>query len=215
MSDKQLGDRFITIWGRENSSNVRKVLWLCEELDIDFERIDIGGRFGGLESPEYKSKNPNGVIPTIRHRDYVLWESNVILRYLASVFDGGELWPHDPRERAEADRWMDWQVTTLRPPMVPLVLDWIYERQMNMQACEKMHKIWRTMEDRLETNRFLGGENFTIGDIPCALITDWWYSFPIQHPAMPNIQRWYGEISLRPGFKKYILNKTYGPAEDH
>jgi glutathione S-transferase len=215
MSNNQFGDRFITIWGRENSSNVRKVLWLCEELDIDFERIDIGGHFGGLESPEYQNKNPNRVIPTIRHEDYILWESNVILRYLTSIFDHGDLWPQNPRARAEADRWMDWQVTTLRPPMVPLVLDWIYERPMDTQACEKMHRIWKVMDNHLETNRFLGGDNFTIGDIPCAMITDWWRCFPIKHPNFPNLQRWYSEISQRPGFKKYVLNKPYGPAEDH
>jgi len=211
----QNSPRKIEIWGRENSSNVRKVLWICEELDIEYEQHVVGGRHGGLDSPEYLAMNPNYVIPTIKHGDFVLWESNVILRYIGSVFGEGKVWPSDPRARAEADRWMDWQVTTLRPPMVPLVLDWIYERPMNQAGCEGMFNHWKIMDDRLSANKYLAGDNFTIGDIPCALIADWWFSFPITHPDLPHLRRWFDLIAERSGFQKYVLGKPYGPADDH
>ena len=54
----------LKIWGRASSSNVQKVLWCCAELDIPFERLDVGGPFGGNRDPEYLSLNPNGLVRT-------------------------------------------------------------------------------------------------------------------------------------------------------
>ena len=71
----------LKIWGRKTSSNVQKVLWCCGELDIPFERADLGGEFGGNREQPYLGLTPNGVIPTIEDGEFVLWESNSILRY--------------------------------------------------------------------------------------------------------------------------------------
>ena len=104
--------------GRANSSNVMKVIWLLEEMGLPYERKDVGGKFGGNDTPEYRAMNPNGVVPTLVEDDFVLWESNVILRYLAASHEQGhQFWPRDLHARANVDRWMDWQQTTLGPPM--------------------------------------------------------------------------------------------------
>ena len=207
--------RSIEVWGRENSSNVRKVLWLCEELQIEFVQHVVGGRHGGLDSPEYLAMNPKHKIPTIKHGSFVLWESNAILRYLGTVFGTATVWPEDVQVRARADQWMDWQVTTLRPPMVPLVLDWIYGRAMNQDACIAVEPKWRVLDEALGRTRYLAGDAFTLGDIPCAVVADWWFSFPIDRPSLPNLERWFSDISQRPGFRKFVLGKSYGPPEDH
>ena len=112
----------LKIWGRANSMCVQKVLWCCGEAGIPFERVDIGGRFGGNDSPEYRALNPNGVIPTVDDDGFVLWESNSIVRYLASKHDAGNLWPVDAVERADAERWMDWQLSTVYPHMPTIFL---------------------------------------------------------------------------------------------
>src|SRR6202140_854311 len=109
----------LTIWGRSNSVNVQKVLWCCEELPRGYERIDAGGPFGVVSTPRYLNLNPNGLVPTIEDDGFVLWESNAIVRYLAAKHASGSVWPSDPHERADADRWMDWQTTTLQPAMGP------------------------------------------------------------------------------------------------
>ena len=115
----------LRIWGRSNSLNVQKVLWCCGELGIPFRRIDVGGPFGGNKEPEYLRLNPNGLVPTISDGGFVLWESNVIVRYLAAKHGMGTLYPEDLAERADADRWMDWQMGTLwanfRPAFVGLI----------------------------------------------------------------------------------------------
>ncbi len=90
----------LKIWGRATSSNVQKVLWCCGELGIPFERVDIGGPFGGNQDPEYLALNPNGLVPTVRDGELVLWESNTICRYLATTHRGERLYPAVPAGRA-------------------------------------------------------------------------------------------------------------------
>ena len=90
----------LKIWGRATSSNVQKVLWCCGELDIPFERVDLGGPFGGNQDAEYLAMNPNGLVPTVSDGDLVLWESNTICRYLAATHNGERLYPAPPAARA-------------------------------------------------------------------------------------------------------------------
>ena len=104
----------LKIWGRTTSSNVQKVMWAVGELGIAHERIDVGGQYGGLDTVEYGAMNPNRRIPTIQDGSLVLWESNVIVRYLSAKLGEGTLWPRDPGVRGVADQWMDW-----RPPFSP------------------------------------------------------------------------------------------------
>src|SRR5262245_50616582 len=107
----------LKVWGRTNSSNVQKVMWAVGELRLTHERIDVGGEYGALDTDAYGKINPNRRIPTIDDDGFVLWESNVIVRYLAAKHGAGTLWPEALTERAVADQWMDWQQTTLAPDM--------------------------------------------------------------------------------------------------
>ncbi|WP_206300776.1 glutathione S-transferase N-terminal domain-containing protein, partial [Pseudomonas viridiflava] len=99
----------LKIWGRKNSSNVRKALWIAEELGLQYEALDAGGAFGLVDGAVYRAKNPNGRIPMIEDGDFVLWESNAIVRYLAARHaPDSALYPSDVQQRATADKWMDW-----------------------------------------------------------------------------------------------------------
>ncbi len=94
----------LKIWGRKNSINVQKVLWRCGELGLDYERVDTGGTFGGTKDPEYRAMNPNGLVPTISDDGFALWESNVIVRYLAAKHGVGAFYPEGLQRRADAER---------------------------------------------------------------------------------------------------------------
>jgi glutathione S-transferase len=107
----------LRIWGRTNSLNVQKALLALEEAGVAYERRDAGLSFGVVNTPEYRSMNPNGLVPTIEDGGFVLWESNSIVRYVCSRYAPGRLWPTDPQARAAAERWMDWQLTTLLDPL--------------------------------------------------------------------------------------------------
>jgi glutathione S-transferase len=106
----------LKIWGRKNSVNVQKVLWCAAELDLDYERIDAGLEFGLNNEEWFLALNPNGRVPLIQDGDFTLWESNSIVRYLCATHDLGGLYPKSPRQRAAAERWMDWQLSTLAGP---------------------------------------------------------------------------------------------------
>ena len=105
--------RMLKILGKASSINVRKVLWACAELRIPFEREDWGTGFRETDTSEFLSLNPNGLVPVIKDGDFVLWESNSIIRYLASRYGGEALYPTEPTKRARVDQWMDWQATDL------------------------------------------------------------------------------------------------------
>jgi glutathione S-transferase len=90
----------LTIWGRVNSINVQKALFCLEETGVAYDRIDAGLAFGVNLTDDYLAMNPNGLVPTLRDGDLVLWESNVIVRYLAARYSAGRMWREDPGEGA-------------------------------------------------------------------------------------------------------------------
>ncbi|MFP3786249.1 glutathione S-transferase, partial [Burkholderia sp. SIMBA_024] len=102
----------LKIWGRHNSSNVRKVLWCVEEIGLPYESIEAGGAFGKVDSPEYRALNPNGLVPMIEDHGLPLWESNAIVRYLSARYALDTLYPADPAERAIGEKWMDWTTSS-------------------------------------------------------------------------------------------------------
>jgi glutathione S-transferase len=112
-----MGDivRMLTIWGRRSSFNVQKVMWLVGELRIEHRRIDAGGQFGGLDTPEFRAMNPLGRVPVLDDNGTVMWESHAILRYLAARYGQGRFWSESAGERSQVDRWMDWAQTALQP----------------------------------------------------------------------------------------------------
>jgi len=105
----------IKVWGRVTSSNVKKVLWVAHDLKLDIERIDAGGKFGVVDTPAYRALNPNGRVPTLEEGDFVLWESNAIMRYFCESYGGEALYPAEPRIRADINRWLDWSLSILSP----------------------------------------------------------------------------------------------------
>lgn len=201
----------LTIWGRANSINVQKVLWGCAELGLTYERIDAGGAHGVSDTPEYRAMNPNGLVPTIDDDGFILWESNVILRYLAAKHGAGTLCPADLKERAEADRWMDWQVTTLWMALRPVFFGYIrtppeQRDRAALDAAERSsHEAVAILDRRLEGRRFLAGERFTMGDIPAGISVYRWLALPIERPQFSHVTRWYRALTERPGFQTHVM----------
>ena len=172
----------LKVWGRINSLNVQKAMFCIEELGIPYERFDAGMSHGVVQTPEYKAMNPNSVVPTIDDDGFILWESNVIVRYLAAKHSPGGLWPTDLKTRADLDRWMDWQQTSFHPPLTTLF--WRLVRTPNAAdpggeldaARVKIKGVTAILEARLQGRRlFLGGEAFTMAD--CIM-------------AVPGVHRW-------------------------
>ncbi len=201
----------LVIWGRDNSVNVQKPLWCLEEMGIAYERRDAGGAFGIVDTPEYRALNPNGLVPTMDEDGFILWESNAIVRYLAAKHSAGNLWPVDLRIRAEADRWMEWQNTTLWPALRPvfwnLIRTPVDQRDPDeMEASRlKSAQVLRILDAHLATRAFVAGDDFTMGDIPVGCGVWRWMALPIERPPLPNLQRWFDALAQRPAFAKTVM----------
>lgn len=199
----------LKIWGRANSINVQKVLWTCAETGTPFERIDAGMQFGVNNTPEYKARNPNGLVPLIDDDGFVLWESHAIVRYLARKHGLGTLCPADPCAAADADRWMEWFSTTLWNHMKPIFWNLVRTppEKRNLAVVEdnraQLAAYLAMADTHLKTSPHLAGAGFTMADIPLAVLCHRWYGVPIERPALPHLERWFRTVSARPGFQRH------------
>lgn len=203
----------LKILGRANSINVMKVLWASDECGLQYERRDVGGAFGGNDQPYYRALNPNGVVPTIDDDGYILWESNSITRYLAAKHAVGTLWPTDLRARGEAERWMDWQLSTIQGGMTTLFWGLIRtpEDKRDLAAIETARTataaLWYRLDGHLAHRAYVAGAAFTMGDIPVGAMCHRWMALPFRRddlPAMLHLQAWYDRLLQRPAFRKNV-----------
>jgi glutathione S-transferase len=201
----------IKIWGRMDSSNVQKVLWCCGELALDFDRVDLGGKFGGNKEKAYLDINPNGLVPTIQDGNFILWESNSVIRYLVEKYGQGRLFPSTPESRANANRWMDWQLTTLGPAIVPLFWSLIRtpadkrDPKVVNSALEKTTSAWTIVDRQLASSPYVAGNELTLGDIPLGVWAYRWFNLPIERPKFANFDAWYKRLCDRPAYQKHIM----------
>ncbi|WP_343315281.1 glutathione S-transferase [Brucella sp. BE17] len=201
----------LKIWGRQNSSNVKKVLWAAQELNLDYQRFDLGGHFGGLDNPDFLKCNPNGLVPLLEDGETVLWESNTIVRYLAAVYGKGSLWIDDPAQRAQAEKWMDWASTTLvndfRDVIQHLVRlpDEKRDPAIARRAAEGLARSMTIAENALSEAPWFSGQSLGIGDIPLGVIAYGWFGLSIERPSLPRLEDWYHRLQARPTYRSTIM----------
>jgi glutathione S-transferase len=202
----------LKVWGRKNSSNVRKVLWCIEELALEYERAEAGGTFGVVDSPEYRALNPNGRVPMLEDGGFVLWESNVIVRYLSAEYGSDTSWYQDDnRVRAQADKWMDWTTSSfagafrdvfwgiLRTPAEQQ--DWV-KINASIKTCAELLVI---PDQALAEKPYLSGDEIGMGDIPLGSFIYAWFEMPIERPSMPHLEAWYERLKLRPAYRNAVM----------
>ena len=205
----------LQILGKTSSINVRKVLWTGAELGLSFEQEDWGSGFRSTDVAEFRALNPNAMVPVIRDGDFVLWESNSIIRYLAGRYHGELLYPVDPRERARCDQWIDWQASELNRTWSYAFLALVrhspahQDPQLIAQSCATWTKHMAIVERQLEqTGAFIAGQTFSLADIPIALSANRWLETPLQHDDFPALTAYMTRLAGREGFRDYCRNGT-------
>lgn len=194
----------VRLWGRLSSINVRKVAWALRELNLPYERREAGGKFGVVDTPDYLHHNPNGLVPLLEDGDVVLWESNVIVRYLCAKHAPGTLYPKPLPARFDAERWMDWQQTTFNPAgrdaFIQLVRTPAAERDAALleRSIARTESLFDVLDHHLATRAFVGGDRFTMADIPLGCEAHRWFNLPRAHKPWPNVERWYRALRARP-----------------
>jgi glutathione S-transferase len=201
----------LKIWGRKTSSNVQKAMWAIGELKLPHERIDVGGSFGKTKDPFYLAMNPNSLVPTLEEEDgYTLWESNSICRYLAAKHQSRVLEPADLRIRANAHKWMDWQLSVVAPAIHGLFWGLIRtppEKRDHTDIQNSKERTTRAMgmlDGQLAKTKYVASDEFSYGDIPVGVMTYRFVQLVPDRPSMPNLDRWYAAISSRQAFKDHV-----------
>jgi glutathione S-transferase len=202
----------LNIWGRISSINVRKVVWCAQELGLDFQRTEAGGKFGVVQTARFLELNPNAMVPTIEDGEgqdrVTLWESNVIVRYLCARHSAGALYPEPLAARFDAERWMDWQQTTLNPVSGGAFRQWVRtpaaERQPEAIAysVHATEPLFALLDAHLASRAFMLGDQFTMADIPLGCEAHRWFGLPqteYTRPAWPHVERWFADLRGRVG----------------
>ncbi len=193
----------LRILGRTSSINVRKVLWTCAELDLQFEHVE--------SDPQLLARNPNALVPVIRDGDFVMWESNAICRYLAGKQPRGTLLPEDPEQRGLVDQWMDWQATELNDAWRYSFLALVRRspEHTDTASIEASIASWNRhiamLDDHLRHGgQFMTGEFFTLADVVLGLSIHRWLLTPIERPRLESVLGYYQRLSVRPAFRAQV-----------
>jgi glutathione S-transferase len=200
----------LKVWGRNTSSNVQKVMWAIGELSLEHERFDIGGAFGKNKEPAYLAMNPNGLVPTLQDGDFILWESNTIVRYLAREYGAGTLEPTDAKARARASQWMDWQISVVAPAIGPAFWGLIRtppeKRDPAVIAASqaKTTEAMKMLDTQLGRTKFVAGEKFSMGDIPLGIMVYRFRQLVPERPPLANLDRWYKALQTRAAFREHV-----------
>ena len=202
----------LKVWGRKTSINVQKVMWAVGELGLKYERVDAGGAFGGLDTPEFQRLNPNRLVPVIVDDGFVLWESHAIVRHLAQRHGRGTLSPRDEQSFALADQWMEWSTTTLYADIIAtcflgLIRTPAKERNMAQiaAAAKRAGEKLVILETQLKGRAFILGDTLTIADIACGSLMYRYYNLDIARPSLPNVEAWCGRIATRPAYREHVM----------
>jgi len=201
----------LKIWGRPNSINVQKVMWLASELDLTFEHEIAGMAHGKVDEAWYRKMNPNGRVPTIVDDNLTLWESNVIVRYLAAKHATGSWMPASNAQRAEAEMWMDWQQTVISPAITPVFWNIIRTppAEVNQAAidtgAQQTHDALAMLDARLSDRPYILGDTLTVADIPAGCVAYRWFALPVEHGEIPNVKAWYDRLAQRPAYKEHVM----------
>lgn len=202
----------LKLWGRASAINVQKAMWAVGETGLPHERIDVGGKFGGLDEPDYVAKNPNRRVPTLEDGELILYESGAIVRYLAAKYSPEELWSQDESERALIDQWMEWTVSTLYPDFIALF--WLVFRTPVANRDAKRiaavnaaaNKSYQILDNHLAHREFLVGDRFTAADIPAGMTLYRYFEMKeIDLLDLPNLRRWYAALCERPAYQTHVM----------
>jgi glutathione S-transferase len=201
----------LKVYGRANSINVRKVLWMLGELGVACEREDWGRGYRSTEDPVFRKINPVGVVPVLDDGDFRLRESHAIVRYLANKHARADLYPQQFKQRATTEAWMDWAATEFANGMRPVFHGLIVKNPAFANMIDSASKDWsaqmRVLDDHLtRAGPHVMGDTFTIADIPVGLIVNRWYAIDFHKPQFKAVAAYYDKLAERPPYRAHGRN---------
>jgi glutathione S-transferase len=202
----------IKLWGRANSGNVQYVAWALAELGLSFERLDVGGAYGGTDTDEYGGMNPNRLVPTLQDGELTLWESAAIVRYLGARYGDGQFWPADPVARAPLDQWAEWIKTSFAQVLLyELFLQLVRTREadrnqaMIASATQRIKAFASMLDARLAGTTYLGGEDICFADIMVGTPLYRYFTLDLDRADTPNLAAYYERLQQRAAYREHVM----------
>jgi glutathione S-transferase len=201
----------ITIHGRATSSNVQLVMWTVGELGLEHRRLDVGGSFGGTDTPEYRAMNPNRLVPCMQEGTLSMFESAAIMRYLAARYGKEDFWPKDAVKRASLDQWAEWGKVTFAPAVLGIFLQLVRTREADRKPAaiaeitKEIGRLAKILDERLGEGPYLGGAELTFADIPVGSLLYRYATLPFERTKTPNLDAYYKRLTERPAFAKHVM----------
>lgn len=193
----------LKVYGRPNSSNSAKVFWLLDQIGQDYELVPTGRGFGATDTPEFLALNPFGKVPVVQDGDAVVWESNAVLRYLATRFGATALWPADPARQACVDGWMDWASISLTPPLTRLRKARAAGRTDDADL-PAIVTAFALLDQQLAGHDFIAGSDLSLADITAAPSVHRWFLLDGERPALPHLEAYARRLAGFPGYVRHV-----------
>ncbi|MEL7507587.1 MAG: glutathione S-transferase family protein [Cyanobacteria bacterium J06554_1] len=192
------------------SPNSRRAQVVAVYLELSVELALINLPQGDQRTADFLALNPTGRIPVLQDGDFVLWESNAIMQYLASQVST-PLWPDDAQQRADIMRWQSWQLAHWAKGCQPLNYERLVKKvlqlgepdpQVEQQALKTFHKEAQVLNTHLADREYLVNNTLTLADFSVA--GDLTYAVPAQFPLgeYPHIRAWYDRIEALPAWQQ-------------
>ncbi|KAL1211473.1 Glutathione S-transferase F11 [Cardamine amara subsp. amara] len=212
----------VKVYGQIKAANPQRVLLCFLEKDIEFEVIHVDLDKHEQKKPEHLLRQPFGKVPAIEDGDLKLFESRAIARYYAAKYadQGTDLLGKTLEKRAIVDQWMEVETNYFYVVVLPLVMNIVFKPKFG-EPCDvalveelkvELENILDVYENRLATNRYLAGDEFTLADLthmPAIryMMNETTLSGMIT--SRENVNRWWNEISARPAWKKLMELAAY------
>ena len=193
----------LTLWGHGRTANVQKVTWCLAELGIDYTHVERAAEGQTAVDVAYLATKKADFVPVLDHDGFILWEGNAMVRYLVDLYGEPPFWPADPKIRADAGRWMDYQLSAIRGHIHPLMRE-TPDRDQAVRHAAKLGEAMMVLERRLDAQAFLVGDDFTAGDIPLGIVSYRWLLLDIDRPSLPNVEAWNQNLRQRPAFQATV-----------
>ena len=203
----------LRVWGRKTSSNVQALMWCIAELGLEHVRYDVGHRFGGTDTDEFKAMNPNRTVPVLQDgSNETLWETGAILRYVASKYADEEFWPRDVAARAQVDKWAEWSKISIAVGFTVPVF-WAAVRTAPKDrdqaaidcAVTALENKMRIAEQKLKASSFLAGDALTLADIQFGHLLFRYYDIDIKRCELPAVRAYYDRLTARPHYQNHVM----------
>ena len=205
----------IKIYGRLSSANVQKINWFCEYAKISVINLNYGGVHGKTQTIDFQKMNPNSRIPVLDDNNFILYESNAILRYLSKKFD--VLFEEKNEISSRIDQWIDWGSFTFASPCSLLTahkLSLPQDQRDELIADKAKNDIFsllKILNNHLVKKDFIVDEKFSLADIPLGIWCHRCINLNISFDNFPNINDWYIKLKKMNSFKNTVLSAPLPP----